>query len=167
MTKNKKIKNAIKKHVEECFDTHHGQLRKFPNSVIMIIYFMCINILVQGFLDIILKVGGYSPLITSMPWRIDFLFLSALSVLMGFQTLNGMKQMKLDVTKNSVQVGLLVETALIVGDLHFISIYKNILPEVILFRAPFIALTAVNVFILIYVIKRMNLFRENGKIKLY
>lgn len=163
----KNLKTVIKNHVESCFDTHHGQLRRFPNSVIIIVYVMCLNILFQGFLDLILKFGGYTPFVTSMPWRIDFLFLTAISVLMGFQTLNGMKQMKLDVTRNSVQVGLLVEMALIVGDLHFISIYEDLIPDVTLFRAPFIVLTFVNVFILLYVSKKMNLFWENGKIKLY
>ncbi len=158
----------LKNHVESCFDTHHGQLRRFPNSVIIWVYIMCLNILFQGFLDLIIKFGGYTPWIVSMPWRIDFLFLTAISVLMGFHTLNGMKHQKLDVTRNSVQLGLLVETALIVGDLHFIAVYKDIIPEVFWFRMFFVGLTLINVFILLFIVHRMHVFSDKqGKIHIF
>lgn len=164
----KGIHHALKKHIERHFDTTHGQLRKFPKSIIMLSYIMCLSILFQGFLDIIMKFGGYTPWITSMPWRIDFLFLTTISVLIGFQTLNGMKQQKLDVTRNSIQLGLIVEASLVVGDLHFVSVYGSIIPEVFWFRLPFIVLTVINIFILAYIITKMSVFRnKDGKLALY
>jgi hypothetical protein len=158
----------IKHHTESMFDTKHGQLKKIPRPVVVLSYVMCLNILFQGFMDIIIKFGGYTPWIIGMPWRIDFLFLTGISVLMGFQTLIGMRRRKLDVTRNSVQVGLLVETALIVGDLHFISVYGPVIPEILWFRIPFIALTLFNVWILFYIIRKMNLFwGRDGVLKLF
>lgn len=158
----------IRHQAEAMFDTKHGQLKKFPRSVIAIVYIMCINILFQGFLDIVIKVGSFTPWIIDMPWRIDYLFLTAISVLMGFQTLIGMRRRELEVTRNSIQVGLLVEIALIVGDLHFVSVYGPVIPEVLWFRLPFVVLTMFNVWILIYTARRMDLFwDENGKIKLF
>ncbi|HEY5714501.1 MAG TPA: hypothetical protein VIT68_04070 [Candidatus Gracilibacteria bacterium] len=170
MRKPKKITliTALKNHVESLLDTHHGQLRKFPNSVIVLVYVMCLNILLQGFLDIFVKFGAYTPWIVDMPWRIDFLFLTAISVLMGFQTLNGMKEQKLDVTRNSIHLGLLVEASLVIGDLHFISVYQTVIPEVFWFRMPFIILTIFNIWILGYIFYRMHLFADkDGHIKLF
>lgn len=160
--------HVLKNHFEKAVDTHHGQLKRFPNSVIMLVYVMCLNILLQGVLDIIVKVGGYTPWILAMPWRIDFLFLTAISVLMGFQTLNAMKHQKLDVTRNTIQLGLLVETALIVGDLHFIAVYSPIIPEVLWFRLPFILLTLFNIWVLVHVIRKLHVFsNKKGKIELF
>lgn len=163
-----KFFEKLKHHTETMFDTKHGQLKKFPHSVIVLVYIMCLNILVQGFADILIKFGGYTPWIISMPWRIDYLFLTGISVLMGFQTLIGMRRRELDVTRNSVQVGLLVETALIVGDLHFMSVYGPIVPEVLWFRMPFVILTMFNVWILTYISRRMQLFwTKDGGLKLF
>jgi hypothetical protein len=170
MKKLKQIRffHNLKHHAQEMFDTRHGQLKKIPRSVITLTYVMCLNILLQGFMDIVIKFGGYTPWIIAMPWRIDFLFLTAISVLMGFQTLIGMRRRELDVTRNSIQVGLLVETALIIGDLHFISVYGTYIPEIMWFRMPFVVLTMFNVWILIYVTRRMHIFTgKDGKLKLF
>ena len=148
----------LKSHLGKSVDTHHGQLKRFPDSIIMLVYIMCLNILFQGVLDIIVKFCGYTPWVTGFPWRIDFLFLTTISVLMGFQTFNAMKHQKLDVTRNSILLGFLVETALIVGDLHFISVYSSVVPEVVWFRAPFIVLTMFNIWVLSYVVYRLRIF---------
>ena len=117
---------------------------------------MSVNVLWQGIADIALKLGGYTPWIVQFPWRVDFLFLTAISVLMGYQTLIGIRRRELDVTRNSVQIGILVELGLLVGDIYFVIQNFDTLDHVLAIRMPFMILTFLNILILAYLVKKLN-----------
>lgn len=127
-----------------------GQLKPVPNIVLSLTVFLSVNVLLQGIADVLLKFLSYTPILPSLPWRTDFLFLTAISVLMGYRTLTGMRQRKFDVTRNSIELGFLVETALVVGDTEFVLANLDHIPSVLVMRLPFIVLTIVNIGILAY-----------------
>ena len=143
-------------------------MKSLPVPAFYAVYFMTLSVLVQGLLDVWIKMLSFTPLVPSMPWRINFLFLTAISVLMGYQTLVGIKRRELDVTRNSVQIGILVEIALVIGDILFISEYGDIIPEVLSIRAPFVLFTSINILILIYVALKLDLMRDkHGKWQIF
>lgn len=156
----KKVVQTLDYQAKSKFEVNKGKLRHVPNTVICLVYVMCLSVLMQGIADVVIKFGGYTPLVTKFPWRVDFLFLTAISVLMGYQVLIGMRRRELDVTRNSVQTGLLVETALVVGDIYFVAKYNAMYPAAFAIRAPFIVLTALNICIFLYIIKRLELFKD-------
>ncbi len=149
--------SAFYRSLIRCIETNQGQLRRVPNHVLALTVFICASVLLQGIGDLVLKGLGYTALFPAIPWRIDFLFLTAVSVLMGYRTLTGMRQRKFDVTRNSIELGLLVEVGLIVGDITFIRAYGESIPSVFITRLPFIILTTLNVFILLYMYRVLNL----------
>ena len=154
-------------HTRQIFDVDKGKLKNVPNNVIWLVYIMSLSVLVQGLADVFIKVLGYTPLFIRLPWRIDFLFLTALSVLMGAQALKGMRRREFDVTRNSMQVGILVEISLIVSDIVFIYTNLHTIPAVIFTRLPFIILTTINIGILVYVTTTLRLFIDKqGKLQL-
>ena len=147
-------------HTRRLFDVDDGKLKDVPNVVIWLVYIMCMSVLIQGIADVVLKVGGFTPLLVKLPWRMDFLFLTLISVVMGYQALKGMRRRELDVTRNSVQIGVLVEIGLVVGDIYFIAQNIADYPGVLWIRMPFMVLTTFNVFIFIYIIQRLDLFKD-------
>ena len=146
--------------VHELFDVERGQLKHIPNFVIFLIYVLCLSVLFQAGMDLILESLVLTGVLGKMPLRLDFIFLTIISTVMGVQTLKGMSQRKLDVTRNSILIGIIVESALIIGDLAFI--YKeganiDLLPYV---RIPFLALTSMNLAILVFVSFKLKVFRD-------
>lgn len=135
-------------------------MKNLPMPAFYAVYFMTLSVLTQGLFDVWIKILSFSPLISNMPWRINFLFLTAISVLMGYQTLAGIKRRELDVTRNSVQIGILVEIALVVGDVIFINAYGDIIPEAFIIRLPFIIFTSINILILFYLTWKLNLLKD-------
>ena len=144
------IRKIVYASFRRMLHTNAGELRPVPNYVIALIFFLCINVLMQGIGDIVLKFLSYTPVLPSMPWRTDFLFLTAISVLMGYRTLTGMLHQKFDVTRNSIELGILVEIGLVVGDSVFMRNYMFEIPHVIPMRMPFVLLTMINIAILLY-----------------
>ena len=154
----------LKKIFYHNFDRHlkgeETHMKSLPIPAFCAVYFMTLSVLTQGMLDVWIKILSFTPVISSMPWRVNFLFLTAISVLMGYQTLAGIKRRELDVTRNSVQIGLLVEIALVIGDIIFIREYRDIIPEALFLRSPFIFFTSINILILIYLIWKLDLLRD-------
>lgn len=162
------IGNFVEHQTRRIFDTNAGKLKKFPKHIVWLVYFMALNVLAQGIMDVSIKLASYTPWMKTLAWRTDFLFLTAISVLMGYQTLIGMRRRELDVTRNSVQIGLLVEVALLVGDAWFIIQNRVILPEALPIRMPFMIFTLLNIIILSYLVFRLHLFKdEQGNWRLF
>lgn len=153
------ISMAIHEGLTRILRTEEGQLKNVPNHIIALTVFLCLSVLFQGIADVVLKILSYSPILPELPWRTDFLFLTAISVLMGYRTFTGMRRKKFDVTRNSIELGFLVEVALVIGDSEFI--YKNLadLPHVLPMRLPFIILTMINIAILLYTYQVLELRR--------
>lgn len=137
--------------------SNEGQLKVVPNHVLALTLFLCLNVLVQGVADVALKLLSYTPILPALPWRTDFLFLTAISVLMGYRTLSGMRRLKFDVTRNSIELGFLVEIALVIGDTEFIVRHVDLIPHVLWMRLPFIVLTLINIVILNYCYRVLHL----------
>lgn len=154
------IRRIIEHLADEHLGEHEGKMKAFPRSVLWLVYLMSLSVLTQGIADVVIKAAGYTPWIVKFPWRMDFLFLTAISVLMGYQTLVGIQRRELDVTRNSVQIGILVEIALVVGDVYFLIHHHHEIEGALAIRAPFIFFTTINVFILLYLIYRLDLFHD-------
>ena len=144
------MNHAINKTLKTVLHTNEGQLRRVPNHVLALALFLSINVLLQGIADIALKLVSYSTLLPPLPWRTDFLFLTAVSVLMGYRSFTGMLHQKFDVTRNSIELGILVEIGLVAGDTLFIKEHLIDMPHVLPMRLPFIILTSINILILLY-----------------
>ncbi len=147
----------ITKTLRSVLHTNEGQLRRVPNHVLALALFLSINVLLQGIADVALKLVSYTELLSPLPWRTDFLFLTAVSVLMGYRSFTGMLHQKFDVTRNSIELGLLVELGLVVGDLVFIRAHLSDIPQVVPMRLPFVILTTINIVILMYNYHTLNL----------
>jgi hypothetical protein len=154
--------------VHELFEVDRGQLKKIPNFVIFLVYILCLSVIFQAGMDLVVETLMLAGFIEKIPLRVDFLFLTLISTVIGIQTLNGMFNHKLDVTRNSILIGIIVELALITGDLVLIiedADKYDILPFI---RLPFLTLTCMNLGILMYVAIRMKVFRDrHGKVRIF
>jgi|GEM_PF-4793484 len=154
--------------VHELFEVERGQLKHIPNFVIFLIYVLCLSVFFQGGLDFVIEVLMLGGVIDKIPLRVDFIFLTILSTVMGVQTIKGMTRRKLDVTRNSILIGIIVETALIAGDLVLIYSQSHELGILPYIRLPFLLLTFLNLGILLYVSSRLKVFRDKkGKLILF
>lgn len=148
---------SINRTLKSVIHTNEGQLRRVPNHVLTLALFLSISVLLQGIADVALKVASYTALLASLPWRVDFLSLTAISVLMGYRSFSGMLHRKFDVTRNSMELGILVEIALVVGDIVFIRNNLEDIPHVLSMRLPFVLLTTLNIGILLYNYRALKL----------
>lgn len=146
-------------HTSRIIDDSERSLR-FPKYILWIMLYISYNVVLQGVADIFLKIGSYTSLLPEFILRLDFLFLTAISVLMGYQTLIGLRRRELDVTRNSILLGLLVEAGLVISDIVHVIEYAGS-GHVFAIRMPFIVLTTINFFLLIYIAKRLRLFYDD------
>jgi len=154
--------------VHELFEVERGQLKHIPNFVIFLIYVLCLSVLFQAGLDFVIEVLMLGGFIEKIPLRVDFIFLTIISTIMGIQTLKGMTRRKLDVTRNSILIGIIVETALITGDLVLIYGRSHELGILPMIRLPFLMLTFLNLGILLFVSSKLKVFRDRkGKLKFF
>ena len=154
--------------VHKVFDVERGQLKHIPNFVIFLIYVLCLSVLFQAALDFVIESLMLLGMVEKIPLRVDFIFLTIISTVMGVQTLKGMKRRRLDITRNSILVGIIVETALVVGDVMLILQRSHELSVLPLIRLPFLMLTFMNLAILLFVGSKLKVFRDKrGKISIF
>ncbi len=132
--------------------------KNIQNKHILLIYIMAINVLFQGIIDVVLKFVGYAGMLV-FPYRVDFLFLTAISVLLGWQSLKSMKSGNVDTTKNNLTLSCLVEISLVVGDVYFIFKNLQVLAYVSVVRMPFVILTALNIVLLLLVMRDLQFYK--------
>lgn len=157
----------MNKNTSRIVDDNHQKFRLYPKEIIWLILFLSYNVVLQGIFDVIIKVSGYTPWFGALPLRIDFLFLTGVSVIMGYQALIGMRRRELDVTRNSVLVGIFVEMGLVASDVMHVIEFGSQHPYMLEIRSPFIVITSINFFILLYIAKKLQLFADDeGKFKL-
>ena len=141
-------------------DTDQGQFASVPDSVIAVSVFMAISAILQAGADIIIEILAILDMIGKMPLRLEFLFLAIISAVLGMFTLKGLKRKEIDVTRNSLSLSLMVEVFLIASDIHFLMTFEDVNEFVFSVRLPFMILTTLNVFIVIYIIWRMHIFQR-------
>lgn len=148
-----------KQYIQRIIQVDKGQLGPVPNRILVLTVFLCFSVLMQGICDVALKLLSYLEVVPYLPWRTDFLFLTAISVLMGYRTFVGMRRQKFDVTRNSIELGFLVELALVIGDSEFMYRHMLEMPHIIPMRLPFVMFTLVNIAILLYTYQELRLRR--------
>lgn len=157
------IREMLHEHTSQIVEQTSQKFRLYPKQIIWFILFLSYNVLLQGIADIGLKFIGYTPWFDHMEIRVDFLFLTAVSVLMGYQALKGMRRRELDVTRNSVAIGLLVEAGLVISDVMYVIQNADLYRHLFWIRLPFIVLTTINLFILIYIAVHFRLFWDKKR----
>jgi hypothetical protein len=141
-------------------DTEAGRLTNIPDSLIRRTIFMSANAILQAFADVILEAVILLGLVTfKIPFRLEFLFLTLISTVIAYLTLKGIRAGDLDVTRNTLLLGLIVETSLVIGDLYLLFNIDEYFWTVLIVRIPFMVLTSAN----IYIISRVMLY--NLKVK--
>ena len=144
------IRSLVEHITRRVLPSNKGELRPVPDFVLGLVFFLCMSVLLQGIADIAIKVVSMYDMLPYIPLRTAFLFLTAVSVLMGYRTLEGMRNRHFDVTRNSIELGFLVEVGLIVADLEFIALHLHSVPNILWIRIPFVILTFINLCILLY-----------------
>lgn len=150
----------FKRHSTRIVDKNAQKFRLYPRWIIWLILFLSYNVLAQGVADLFIKFGGYTPLFEGFPARWDFLFLTAVSVLMGYQVLMGMRRRELDVTRNSFAIGILVEAGLVISDIIYVIQHADDYAGLLAVRMPFIILTFINFLILVSISHHLKLFKN-------
>jgi hypothetical protein len=145
-------------------DPQEGKLKYCPDVVIWLSFFQSLNSLAQAIADILLESLSFFEVILKIPLRVEFLLLTIIAAMLGRFTLSGLRRREIDVSKNSIVLGMMVESSLIIGDLHFMIFDPRSAVELDLIRLPFVLLTTLNVLILVYIILRIRLFGFGFKI---
>jgi len=86
------LKSIFAAHFKHYLSGESKKMKSLPMPAFYAVYFMTLSVLTQGLLDVWIKILSFTPIISSMPWRVNFLFLTAISVLMGYQTLVGIRR---------------------------------------------------------------------------
>ncbi len=154
-----KIIRFLNQHTTRIVDDNNRKFKLYPKWLIWFILFLSYNVLLQGIADVLIKVSGYTPWFYALPARWDFLFLTGVSVLMGYQVLIGMRRRELDVTRNSFALGILVEAGLVISDVLHLIDYASHHEYLLAIRMPFIVLTTINLTILVAIARHLKLFR--------
>ncbi len=140
------------------FNLANYKIRNIPPMVVFLSLFMSLNAMMQAVGDAVLEVAILSGAFVKIPFRIDFISLTTISAILAWHTFRGIQRKEFDVTHDSTQVSLVVELALVVGDVYFITNYFADNPNVLWIRLPFLVLTSINVLIVLYIIFRLRLF---------
>lgn len=156
------LKQFITKHTSYLVEINREKFEAPKQGVINLVLFIAYNVLLQGIADVVLKVLTFFPWFPKIPLQVDFLFLTAVSVLMGYQALIGMRRREIDVTRNSFAIGILVELGLVVSDIINVVYFREEYIYLIWIRLPFIILTTINFFVLLYVAKKLHIFKSDA-----
>jgi len=141
-------------------DTESGRLTNIPNFVIGFSVFMSINAILQAIADIVIEfaiIAGWVGF--KIPFRLEFLFLTLISAVIAYLTLRGMREGDLDVTKNTLTLGLIVESSLVIGDIVLLATIDTGFWSTFAVRLPFMILTTMNIFIISYILTRRYIVR--------
>jgi len=139
-------------------ETDKGGLKPHPDPIIWLSAAISLSTIIQAFTDYILETLSYLNTIFKIPFRLEFLFLTFISAVLGYFTLRGLARHELDVTQNSVFLSFVVEISLLTSDLHFLAYYPGLSMQVTLLRIPYMILTGINILFLIMISLRTRLF---------
>mmetsp|Transcript_34127 Transcript_34127/g.66459 ORF Transcript_34127/g.66459 Transcript_34127/m.66459 type:complete len:127 (-) Transcript_34127:226-606(-) len=110
--------------------------------------------------EILIEVLVLAGVYPKLPFRLDFFFLTMLSALLGWQTLDGIRQKHFDTSINALQVSGLVEAALITGDIVFMKSEQDKYPAAVPTRLPFAILTGINLILVAYMYVELWLYHR-------
>lgn len=159
---------SFQEDVQAIFAERPALYRKASPEIITWMYFLCLSVFFQAFLDFLMEIFILLEWMPKMPFRIDFISLTVISTILGVQSLKGILHGKMDLTKNSILISMMVECALILGDLYLIFAHPAYLAGTYIFRLPFLFLTGLNLCLLLYVSWKMKIFLDaKGRIVIF
>ena len=129
-----------------------------PKEVVVFVFVMSLSSILQAIADFSLEGLSFFKIIPTLPLRVEFMYLTLLSAVLGQFTMWAIRKRELDVTIESVILSFIVEIALVSSDLIFLYTYPEVSNYLILVRAPFIILTSINIVILAYSSWKLKLF---------
>lgn len=153
-----KLKGFLSDHTVCIIDGNTQKFKNYPKLVIGLVLFLSYNVILQGIADVVIKLLSMAEVIFYVSFRIDFIFLTLVSVLMGYQALKAMQRREVDVTRNSVALGLIVELGLVLSDIYYLANLESFDYNLFWLRMPFIVITSINFFILIFIAIRLRVF---------
>lgn len=143
------ILEKIYRNLTAPIDTEAGQLTNIPDFVIAWVIFMSGNAILQAFADIFLEIAILTEVVSfKIPLRLEFLFLTVLSTVIAYLTLKGLREGNMDVTQNTLIIGLIVETSLVLGDTYLLFNTDKDFWIIFAVRLPFMILTSMNILII-------------------
>ena len=152
---------AIKTLTRYFLDTEQGKFTEVPDVVIGLSLFMAVSAVIQAIADFILESLSLFEMIPKIPFRLEFLFLTIISAMLGIFTLEGLSRKEIDVTRNSLILSLVVEMFLVISDIWFLMQHSGnttLWPEVV--RIPFLIFTSINVLIVTYISFKMYILNH-------
>ena len=137
-------------------DTEAGSLINIPNFLIWQSVFMSANAILQAVADIVIEGLVLAEAVPfKLPLRVEFLFLTLISTVIAYLTLKGLREGDLDVTRNTMTIGLLVESSLVLGDIYLLFITPTSeVGTIFAIRIAFMVLTSMNIIILARILLR-------------
>lgn len=159
-----RILSFLSDHTVCIIDGNTQKFKNYPRMVVWLVLFLSYNVILQGIADVVIKILSMAEVIFYVSFRVDFIFLTMVSVLMGYQALRAMQRREVDVTRNSVALGLIVELGLVLSDVFHLINLETLDYNLLWLRMPFIVVTSINFLILIYIAIRLKVFiNEKGK----
>lgn len=128
-----------------------------PTSVLAVSWFMSISAVSQAIADYFLETAILFGWLGKIPFRLEFVFLTALSAILAAQSLNNIQKGSVDMERETLLVSLILELSLFISDLVFIFRIYPENPLVLYIRLPFLFLTGINILIVGYCIARLHL----------
>lgn len=152
------MKNYFTRLTSKIVDPDSGKLTLVPDSVILLSLYVSINALFQAIIDFVIEALSLAGFILKLPVRVEFMFLTVISAVLGYFTLQGLRRREIDVTRNSLILSLLVEASLVTGDWYFVSQSAESSNQIDWIRLPFMLVTFGNILIVLYIMWRTKIF---------
>jgi len=127
---------------------HELNYKRWHVVCLSIVSFNCILMAVAEAVLESLIITGMTP---KVPFRLEFVFLTMLSAIVGWQAIWGILRDSPDLTKNSLVCSLLLEVSLISSDLEFFfrTEVQDVIDFVLQMRIPFVVVTSINAVLIV------------------
>ena len=140
---------------------HEGdRLFTVQNEIIYVSLTLSISVIGQAVIDIVLEFLSITQVIDPIPFRLEFLFLTLLSGLLGYFTLSGIRKRHIDLTRSSLITSFFLEISLISSDIYYLFRLNDYGQYYELIRTPFVVLTSINVLVLLFIIFESKVFTD-------
>ncbi|CAM9155967.1 unnamed protein product [Chrysoparadoxa australica] len=158
------IPEAVRHHADTEHHDHaaEGWESRITLGVIIATLIMSWNAIAMFVAEVIIEILVLVGAMPKIPFRMDFFSLTTLSALLAYQTLRGIHHGEMEVTRNALIVAVAVESFLLIGDFLFLNEYADKYFAVIPVRTPFMALTFVNVLLVVFIYFKLHLWESKA-----
>jgi hypothetical protein len=138
---------------------HEGdRLFTVQNEIIYFSLLLSFSVIGQALVDFVLETMSLLGLIDPIPFRLEFLFLTLLSGILGFFTLSGIRKRHIDLTRSSLITSICLEVSLVASDVYYLSRINEFGQYYERIRLPFIILTSINILLILVIIWQSKVF---------